>query len=183
MLCNAGYNEGATQQLNTCMTAGVTYNLTFDVAEGDYPGYTNGCFATCEIKGGNALCGAQQVLWQSGQIVGNFWQTVTATFTATGNWCYVTISPYYIAGCNGNYHTLLVDNIQPIVPAGVNITSTDVTCFGACDGTALATPNAGTPPYTYQWNNGANTAAISNLCPGTYSVICTDVNNQGDRAI
>ena len=179
MLCNAGYNEGATQQLNTCMTAGVTYNLTFDVAEGDYPGYTNGCFATCEIKGGNALCGAQQVLWQSGQIVGNFWQTVTATFTATGNWCYVTISPYYIAGCNGNYHTLLVDNIQPIVPAGVNITSTDVTCFGACDGTALATPNAGTPPYTYQWNNGANTAAISNLCPGTYSVICTDVNNQG----
>lgn len=178
MLCNAGYNEGVTQQLSGCMVAGTTYILTFDLAAGDYPGYTNGCFASCEIKGGNSLCGNQQVLWQSGVINGNVWQTYSVSFTATGNWCYITISPYYIPGCNG-YHTLLVDNIQPIIPAGVTVSGTDVTCFGMCDGTVLATPNAGTPPFTYQWSNGPTTAAQSNLCPGTYSVICTDVNNQG----
>ena len=57
-------------------------------------------------------------------------------------------------------------------------TFTDVTCNGFCDGTATAGPSGGVAPYTYLWNNTAlsTSAAISNLCPGTYDVIVTDAN-------
>jgi hypothetical protein len=48
----------------------------------------------------------------------------------------------------------------------VNPTSTNVTCFGLCNGTA----NANYPGATYLWSNGATTQSISNLCPGTYTV-------------
>ena len=48
----------------------------------------------------------------------------------------------------------------------VNPTSTNVTCFGLCNGTA----NANYPGATYLWSNGLTTQSISNLCPGTYTV-------------
>lgn len=48
----------------------------------------------------------------------------------------------------------------------VNPTSTNVTCFGLCDGTA----NANYPGATYLWSNGATTQSITGLCPGTYTV-------------
>lgn len=70
--------------------------------------------------------------------------------------------------------------INPLVLA-VTLDSTNVTCNGANNGTALATPTGGTPPYTYSWTGGnlpnpTNTAAISNLIPGIYSVNVTDSN-------
>ena len=63
--------------------------------------------------------------------------------------------------------------------------ATALTCAGN-DGTATATPNGNTGPYTFNWTgpggfsqttanvSGANT--ISNLAAGTYSVAITDVN-------
>ncbi len=56
----------------------------------------------------------------------------------------------------------------------VNNTSTDPTCRGLADGVATATPSNGSPPYTYQWSNSANTASVSGLAAGTYTVSITD---------
>ena len=52
-----------------------------------------------------------------------------------------------------------------------------------CTGTATATVTGGTPPYTYQWDDGtqATTASITGLCAGTYHVTVTD--NTGTTAI
>lgn len=51
----------------------------------------------------------------------------------------------------------------------VNPTSTNVTCFGFCNGTASS--NVTTPGATFLWNpGGQTTSSISNLCPGTYTV-------------
>ncbi|MEZ4948898.1 MAG: hypothetical protein R2784_05845 [Saprospiraceae bacterium] len=47
---------------------------------------------------------------------------------------------------------------------------------GANDGQLTASGNGGTPGYTFMWSNGANTATISNLGPGTYTVTVTDSN-------
>jgi len=56
------------------------------------------------------------------------------------------------------------------------MTKTDVTCNGACNGTATATPSGGTPGYTYSWSNGQTTQTATGLCPGTYTVTVTDNN-------
>jgi len=51
----------------------------------------------------------------------------------------------------------------------VNLTSTNVTCFGLCNGTANS--NVTTPGATFLWSpGGQTTSSISNLCPGTYTV-------------
>ena len=52
----------------------------------------------------------------------------------------------------------------------------DIFCDGLSDGSITANPSGGTPPYTYEWNNGETTQTISNLPAGTYTVTVTDVN-------
>ncbi len=58
-----------------------------------------------------------------------------------------------------------------------NAAATAETSNGANNGTASAAPTGGTPAYTYLWNNGDTTAAISNLAPGNYTVTVTDANS------
>ncbi len=74
--------------------------------------------------------------------------------------------------------TLLLGMISPEAKAqlAASITgTTNATCFGACNGNATVTPTGGTPPYTYSWSPGGNTAAKdSGLCAGTYTVTVTD---------
>jgi hypothetical protein len=54
------------------------------------------------------------------------------------------------------------------------VASTNVSCFGAMNGTVSANLTGGTPTYTYAWSNGGNTATIANLMPGTYTAVVTD---------
>ncbi|MFT7612325.1 MAG: hypothetical protein ACI9J3_001280 [Parvicellaceae bacterium] len=60
--------------------------------------------------------------------------------------------------------------------AFVTTTSTDASCNGVCDGTAIATGGGGTPPYTYSWSSGGNSATATGLCAGTHAVTITDAN-------
>ncbi|MFQ5446963.1 MAG: T9SS type A sorting domain-containing protein, partial [Saprospiraceae bacterium] len=55
-----------------------------------------------------------------------------------------------------------------------SIASTDITCNGAADGQATVTLTGGVPPFNYSWSNDENTATISSLSPGTYSVTVVD---------
>lgn len=53
-------------------------------------------------------------------------------------------------------------------------TSTDITCFGAADGTASVTASGG-GPHTYSWNTSPvqTTSSVSGLSAGTYTVTVT----------
>ncbi|MEZ4938154.1 MAG: gliding motility-associated C-terminal domain-containing protein [Crocinitomicaceae bacterium] len=72
--------------------------------------------------------------------------------------------------------TLIVPNSVLIT---YNLSSTNVTCNGLCDGTASVVAN-GLAPLTYQWFNGGvampgeTNPILFGLCPGTYYVEITD---------
>ncbi len=57
--------------------------------------------------------------------------------------------------------------------AQITVSKTNALC-GLNNGTASASVNHGTPPYTFKWSNGSSSASISNLAPGTYTVNVTD---------
>lgn len=58
----------------------------------------------------------------------------------------------------------------------VSVTGTNISCFGACNGTATAVGSGGWPPYSFQWSNGQSTASLSGLCHGTFFVTVSDLN-------
>jgi gliding motility-associated-like protein len=90
---------------------------------------------------------------------------------------------------NGTYWVVITDanscsvTTRLIVLAGLNITvtSTDVSCFGADDGTITITVDGGTPPYTITWSGPSgpmpahnNSLSIGSLQPGIYTVYIID---------
>ncbi|MBK9176419.1 MAG: gliding motility-associated C-terminal domain-containing protein [Flavobacteriales bacterium] len=78
---------------------------------------------------------------------------------------------------NCTFDTTFFFNLLPIMP---NLTFTDVTCSGGCDGTASVNPSGGTPPFTILWapppGAGQGTNDATQLCAGPYSVTITDFN-------
>ncbi|MDF3026458.1 MAG: gliding motility-related protein [Fluviicola sp.] len=55
---------------------------------------------------------------------------------------------------------------------------TDPTCFGFCNGSAVANASGGTLNYTYHWNGVTGASNTNpNLCSGTYTLEITDANN------
>ncbi len=80
------------------------------------------------------------------------------------------------AGCD----TLVAFEILPAQPIDAQLTTTDVSCFGDCDGTATVDPSGGTPPYLITWTpspgGGQGDTTATGLCPGNWSVTVEDVN-------
>jgi hypothetical protein len=74
------------------------------------------------------------------------------------------------AGC------IQTDSVQLAEPTliDVNFTSTNASCFDGSNGSIVATPSGGTPPYQYLWDNAATTSSISTLSPGVYVLVVTD---------
>jgi hypothetical protein len=78
------------------------------------------------------------------------------------------------AGCTAS---TTVNITQPTAVGGT-VTSTNVTCNGAANGTASITGSGGTGPYTYSWgtNPVQSGPSVSALAPGSYTVTITDAN-------
>ncbi|HRF82354.1 MAG TPA: SprB repeat-containing protein, partial [Flavobacteriales bacterium] len=86
---------------------------------------------------------------------------------------------YLVTVTNGlgclSIDTAFVAEPDPII---ANLSTTPVTCFGDCDGTATVGPTGGVPPFTYLWDpqptNGQNTPLAEGLCAGPGEVTITD---------
>ncbi|MBL7950374.1 MAG: gliding motility-associated C-terminal domain-containing protein [Flavobacteriales bacterium] len=73
--------------------------------------------------------------------------------------------------------TATVASPEPIIP---NLSTTPVSCFGTCDGTATVAPTGGVPPYQYTWTPapliGQGTPNADGLCAGVNEVSITDAS-------
>jgi gliding motility-associated-like protein len=103
--------------------------------------------------------GATNVMSVSGLSAGNY--TVTVTNSA-------------------NCSTFTSFTITQPDQLTLGLVPTNVTCFGAGDGTVDLTVSGGTAPMSYVWVQGgkviANHEDLSYLSPGTYTVTVTDAN-------
>ncbi|MFM6934635.1 MAG: gliding motility-associated C-terminal domain-containing protein [Flavobacteriales bacterium] len=84
-----------------------------------------------------------------------------------------TVNVVDVNNCTG---TLTMTITQPIAELSVTTSSTSTLC-GTANGTVSATPNGGTAPYSYLWSPGnGNTATLTTLSAGVYSLLVTDAN-------
>lgn len=61
-------------------------------------------------------------------------------------------------------------------PMSSSVSGSNITCNGGDDGSAIVQASGGSPPYSYLWNNGADTESINGLNVGTYTVTVSDMN-------
>lgn len=113
---------------------------------------------TLSVSGGTT---PYSFLWNNGSTSQNLSNLTAGSYSVTvtdGN------------GCTKNASFTITE------PAAMSVTgtTTDVSCNGGNNGAINLTVSGGTSPYTYTWNNGANTQNISGLAAGSYSVIITD---------
>lgn len=90
-------------------------------------------------------------------------------FAAAGTYD-VSLTITDISGCTDT--EIVQVTVQPGLT--INVTETDVTCFGADDGELLATPTNGTGPYGYVWDIPSANQNPTGLSPNTYNVTVTD---------
>ncbi|MGD1843838.1 MAG: T9SS type A sorting domain-containing protein [Salibacteraceae bacterium] len=111
-----------------------------------------------------------QLGWSNGDSVGTLDSLGGGTYT-------VTITD--AAGCTA------LDSFSIVVPdpVTVNLTSTDITCFGDNNGMANVSAMGGTMPYDFMWSDGDSATSKMNLTPNTMlSVTVTDANGCQDSS-
>ncbi len=128
-------------------------------------GNNNGS-ATVTLTGGTA---PYTYLWSDGQT------TAAATNLSAGTYTVLVTDANNCSFDMTGGNSILVT--EPAVVSSESFATVDVTCFGACDGTAAISADGGTAPYTYLWSDGQTTQIATGLCAGTYSVTITDNNN------
>ena len=122
--------------------------------------------ATATVGGGIAPYNYQ---WGPGTIVGQ--GSAQATNLCPGNY---TLTVTDAAGCDTTLQFIIV------APADINsvVTTTNVSCNGACNGTASVNSTGGILPYTYTWTpapgGGQGTNSATGLCAGVYDLRIVD---------
>ncbi|MCH7397007.1 gliding motility-associated C-terminal domain-containing protein [Belliella sp. DSM 107340] len=96
--------------------------------------------------------------------------SLTATGLAAGNYT------AFVEDSNGcRSPEIEVEITQPDLLV-LDLTTTDISCFGINDGTASLNITGGTAPYTVRWSDGNTTLDRTNLIAGNYEVVVIDAN-------
>ncbi len=87
----------------------------------------------------------------------------------------------------GSYQIKVIDSLgcfaneqytiaEPILELQQSKLLGDVSCHGGNDGFINQTISGGTPGYSYNWSNGANSQDLNSLAAGGYAITITDAN-------
>ena len=174
------WSNGATTSGISNLGAGVYTATVTDI---------NGCTASCvrtitqpvsiviTMSGSNATCnnnGTAQVVAVGGVLPYTYlWSNGATTSSISG----LIAGTYSVkvtdaAGCSKNGTYTVAQSSSTVL----TLTGTNVLCYGASNGTAVATAVGGSP-FTYLWSNGKTTKQIGSLSAGIYAVTVT--NNSG----
>lgn len=153
-------------QGNTPCNTSIVVNEPTPLTLFSWSGNNPSCNGACDGTATPIIIGGQPPYsynWSTGET------TPTASLLCVGqNTCTITDAN----GCSFDT-TFFILTPTPVQP---NVTTTDATCFGVCNGTADSDPSGGNgAPYTFSWNpGGATTDTISGLCAGNYTVTVLD---------
>jgi gliding motility-associated-like protein len=103
-------------------------------------------------------------LWSNAVTNSNLSNVCAASYTVT------------VTDVNGCTATTSATITQPNALTAT-VTPSAVLCNSGCNGTATASVNGGSAPFSYLWNTTLTTPIISSLCAATYTVTVTDANN------
>ena len=67
-------------------------------------------------------------------------------------------------------------NIENSNDLEISVSATSISCFGDSNATVSVVALHGQQPYTYAWNNGANSPVVQNVTAGRYSITVIDAN-------
>ncbi|MBI2966653.1 MAG: gliding motility-associated C-terminal domain-containing protein [Bacteroidetes bacterium] len=153
----------------------VTVNDTPSVSVVSFNGFicygsTDG-FAIVTATGGS---GSYSFIWSNGESTADSLQYTLDSLTYGSYTVTVTDGN----GCSASRTVVISQATQ------INITSSssEVSCYGVCDGSAATTVTGGAPPYTYLWQDSSGVTAgmqnsISQVCSGNYFLTVSDTMN------
>lgn len=99
--------------------------------------------------------------WSNGATTEDIYGLQADTFSTT------------VTDANGCVQTISQIITEPALLT-TSITSVNVNCNGAANGSVDLTVNGGTPAYSYLWSNGATSQDLTAIAGGTYSVVVYD---------
>ena len=178
------WNNGSTNQTINSIPHG-TYTVTVTDANGCTKIFT----VVVDFQGGNAqITYTVNNVKCFGQSNGEIHVTVmNITPPITVNWSHTSDTSLTQLNLPAGAYNITVSDafgcsttatIPVTQPSPLTITHqiTNISCHNSNDGLISTNVVGGTPPYSYLWSNGANTATISPLPQGIYTVTVTDAN-------
>ncbi len=175
-LC-AGLNTLVVTDINGCIFD-TTFTFNIQPIQPNLVFTPTSCFGACDGTAEVAPVGGTgglTVTWNPGGATGN-----SVTGLCAGNY---TVQLVDANGCD----TTVAFAITQPAPLTITSSSTDASCFGACDGSASVNVSGSPGPFTYLWapapGSGQATNAAQGLCEGTYTVTVTDQSSGCDTTL
>lgn len=175
-LCSGIYTVSATDQAGCVTSTSVNITqptaltVTISPTNPKCFGATNG-FGLAAAFGGTPSGGTPSYTYA--------WTPALAGNSATSN--QIGAGSYGLSVTDGNNCVVTSSMVLTNPPAMVaSITSSSITCFNACNGTAIATVTNNIGVVNYVWTGGTSpvpSQTLTSACVGNYTVLATDQNS------
>ncbi|MBI2270997.1 MAG: hypothetical protein HYU69_11690 [Bacteroidetes bacterium] len=177
-------NSGSTANISYAFLSAGTYSMSHEVTTGGcknqitLPIIILNCTGPTVTATGSSVCMGACATINANGIGGTSPYTYTWSNGATTqsiNPCPISTTTYTVTikdtGGNTSTSTAAV-TVNPTV--SITTTATNITCSGASTGSATASVNSGSTPYTYSWSGGLSGSTVSGLSAGNYTVTVRD---------
>lgn len=190
------WNTGATTQIINVPTGG-SYSVTITDASG-CPGITSNitvsevtlapaidagidqsvCIDLLPVQLNASYSNLDGIIWSSGGGVFSDINNVNSTYSPTSTeiengFVTLSIEGFYNNGCPSVFDDINISLVD--FTASVDITTSDITCFGYANGEASVSVVGLNGPYNILWSTGdASVNSINDLSPGNYEVSVTN---------